>query len=538
MKMKDRNSQLKATLGSMPTRETIKEVASIPAEDTVNKQGYAAYSVADELRLLAMLNTLKLEPQFYRTESETMKELRELIEKLALKEPYFVAQCIVWSRCMGEGMRSINHLAAALLAPFVSGTEWGRRFYAGFNKKTKSGGCIFRMDDMSEIKDVFSALNKSKLTNAMKKGFASVLVNADTYNLCKYKKATIDISNLVHPDIEAAKATVNVDGKEMKVIDALMRGITISADTWETANSDAGQEVAKAVKEGRLSKEKAAEVLKEAKNDNWESLLKDGKLGILAAIRNLRNMLQGARQEVIDAVCTLVQDGDKIRKGLVMPYQLEFASEAVRQSSITSSQQRQVTVALDKGMLAALPNLKNICTGRNLIAIDCSGSMNTVAHGSRSSCSAKAGIMAAMLAKGVNADVIRFGGSSQFVSYNPNDSLSTLADQFGRANMGWTNIASVFELITRQNKVYDRIFILSDNEANHGTVSAAYKEYIRKAASPYVYAIDLAAYGTAPLKNDGKVNYFFGYGYACFDSIAQKEFNPQMHIDKVRQVVI
>ena len=57
-----------------------------------------AYSVADELRLLAMLNTLKVEPQFYRSENDTMKELRDLIERVGLKDPYFVAQAIVWSR--------------------------------------------------------------------------------------------------------------------------------------------------------------------------------------------------------------------------------------------------------------------------------------------------------------------------------------------------------------------------------------------------------------------------------------------------------
>ena len=113
MKMKERNTQLKNALCAMPTKERAKEVVSIPTEDTVNRQGYAAYSLSDELRLISMLNTLKLDPQFYRSESETMTELRDLIERIGSKDPYFVAQAIVYSRCMGEGMRSINHLAAA-----------------------------------------------------------------------------------------------------------------------------------------------------------------------------------------------------------------------------------------------------------------------------------------------------------------------------------------------------------------------------------------------------------------------------------------
>ena len=81
MKMKERNAQLKNALCAMPTKERAKEVVSIPTEDTVNRQGYAAYSLSDELRLISMLNTLKLEPQFYRSESETMTELRDLVER-------------------------------------------------------------------------------------------------------------------------------------------------------------------------------------------------------------------------------------------------------------------------------------------------------------------------------------------------------------------------------------------------------------------------------------------------------------------------
>ena len=121
MKMIDRNAQLKAALGAMAPKERVVEVMNIKSEDTVNRQGFKAYALDDKLRLITMLNTLKLQPQFYRTETEQMVELRDLIERIAVKDPYFVAQAIVYSRCVGEGMRSVNHLAAALLAPYASG---------------------------------------------------------------------------------------------------------------------------------------------------------------------------------------------------------------------------------------------------------------------------------------------------------------------------------------------------------------------------------------------------------------------------------
>ena len=168
---------------------SIIEANSIPTEDTVNIQGHAAYSIDDELRLIAMLNTLKLEPQYYRSENETMRELRDLIERIGLKDPYFVCQAIKYSRCMRDGMRSINHLAAALISPFISGKDYAKRFYGLYNKKTQEGGCIFRPDDMSEIKEVYNALNKGTLSNAMKKGFAKAIEALDTYQLGKYKSS-------------------------------------------------------------------------------------------------------------------------------------------------------------------------------------------------------------------------------------------------------------------------------------------------------------------------------------------------------------
>lgn len=550
MKMKERNTQLKNALGAMPTKERAKEVVSIPKEDTVNRQCYAAYSLSDELRLISMLNTLKLEPQFYRSESAIMTELRDLIERIGTKDPYFVAQAIVYSRCMGEGMRSINHLAAALVAPFISGEEYAKRFYGLFDKKNQKGGCIYRPDDMKEIKDVYVALNGNrKLSNSMKKGFASAIEHLDAYQLAKYKGAIIDIANLSHPKSSLSLAEIDVNGKKMKVIDAIMQGITVSADTWEVANSEAGQEVAKAVKAGKLTKDEAKEVLAKAKNDNWEGLLVEGKLGILAALRNVRSMLLNPRKEVIDALCSLVSNGDAIRKGKIMPYQIDYAYEVVKQEFATTADGRRVMDALEKGYEESVPNLAEALPGKTCVMVDCSGSMHTRCHNGNSrntiatDASEKAGLIAATIAKATNADVVRFGSSAGFYSYSRSESVFSLGRKIGNANMGGTSIASAFDLIRKEKRAYDRVIILSDNECNSPSywsgswVSGAYKNYVRAVASPYVYAVDLASYGTVPVAGD-KVNYYFGYGTAMFDDIATKEFKPTMHIDKVRKVVI
>ena len=542
MKMKERNAQLKSALGAMAPVKRIIEANSIPAPDTTNIQGYEAYSLDDELRLLAMLNVIKLEPQYYRSENKTMQELRDLIERIGLKDPYFVCQAIKYSRCMRDGMRSINHLAAALVAPFITGKDYAKRFYSLYNKKTKEGGCIFRPDDMSEIKEVYNALNTATLSNAMKKGFASTIESLDNYQLSKYKKSIIDIANLVHPNSNKSTATITIDEKEWKTLDVIMQGLTVSADTWEVANSEAGQLVAQAVKEGKLDKEEAQKVLSEAKNDNWESLLTEGKLGILAALRNIRSMMKNPRPEVIKELCKLISNPIAIKNGMIMPYQMDLAYEVLKQEFSNSEYCKATLNVLTTGLELSIPNLANALPGKTLVMIDCSGSMldNCYQKGKKIKTTAcdKAGLLTAMIAKATNCDVIRFGSNAHYVDYDFDINVFDLGKVFSKPNMGCTNIGAAFDCARNAGKAYDRIILLSDNEANSGCVCSSYKRYIHDICSPYIYCVDLAAYGSIPIKNHDKVNYYFGYGYSLFDDIANKEFNPLAHIEKVKQVKI
>lgn len=547
------NQLLKKSLGSLPTKERIVESTNMPAPDTTNRCGAPAYSLSDELRLLSMLNTLKLEgDQYYRSESETMKELRNLIEKIAMKDPYFVAQMIVWSRCKGEGMRSINHLAATLLAPFISGQDWGRRFYSSWNKKDQKGGCIFRLDDMSEILGIFSSLNQTKLTNAMKKGFAKVLETVDSYQLLKYKKTSLDVMNLCHPNSAISLAEIEYEGKKLKTLDAIKQGLSVSAETWEAAQSEAGQIVAKAVREGKLTQEEAEKTLEQAKSNNWNELLKDGKLGILAALRNIRSILKVTNtRENIDLLCKLLSNGELIVKGKVMPYQIDIAYQVLEDEFRGWQYASEIESALLKGYELSVPNLKEALPGKTCVMVDCSGSMWNCCYNSatkktisKTACE-KAGLIAATIAKSCDCDIIQFEDSAKFFTPNLKHNVFTLGKEIANSYLGGTCIGAAFDLIRKNKKKYDRIILLSDNECNRSHdwygrnwVNDDYKNYVREVCSPYVYCIDFCAYGTVPVANPGKVNYYFGYGYSMFNDIASKEFNPEAHLEEVKKIVI
>jgi len=541
--MSKTNSKLKSIIGEKKPIQQLVVANNIPKPDTVNQQGLPAYSQDKWLKLLTMLNTLKLEPQYYRTELKTLKELQDLIQVCATENVYFTCQCIVYSRCMGEGMRTISHAAAVFVAPYLSGQEFAKNFYSSWDKKKEKGGIIYRPDDMSEILSGFIALNpigNTKLTNAMKKGFKSTLENMETYHILKYKSSLIDVINLVHPSPSKSQATVMVDEKEIYTIDAIMQGMNVSADTWEVNQGNAGQIVAQAVRDGKIDDTEAKEMLIQAKADNWEELLNTNKLGILAGIRNLRNILiNNPTQITINKVCDLVSNPKLIREGKIMPYQLDVANE-IMLSEFSNSHSRQISQAINKGYELAVPNLREMLTGNNIVYLDQSGSMGMpiVIKGNKNSktnCISKAALIAATIVKATNADIIAFGATAKYISYNPNLDLFTLANQLSSANMGGTNLSTAWQLAQKSDNKYDRVFILSDNEVNKGSTYNAYISYLRNIGNPYVYSVDLGGYGTNSIVGD-KVRYYYGYGFSMFDDIATSEFNANHHIDKVRKI--
>lgn len=539
---KKRNSKLVKRLAGLETVPNIIEASKIPAPNTVNRQGFAAYGLDKWLRLLSMLNTSKVEPQFYRSVGATLKELGLLIEACAKENKYLTAQCIVYSRCKGEGLRTINQVAATLLAKYLSGEDWAKRFYSLWNKKGQRGGVIFRADDIAEIVNIYTFINNKAITNQMKKGFKIALENLDTYSLLKYKNDLIDIINIVHPNPEFSKATVDFKGQKVSTFEALMKGYNVSADTWEVAQGDAGQEVAKALRENKITKTEANDFLVEAKADNWKGLLEDGKLGILAALRNIRSILSNKPDtKTIGLLCKLLSNKDAILGGKIFPYQIDLAQEVVK-SEFNSIDSRTVLTALNTGFMESLPNFKLLLTGRTLVIIDMSGSMHKrIVDPNRkttyvSSCSDKAALIGAAIAKGANADVIVFGGRATYVNYNPNQDVFTMANSF-KANMGSTNLAAAWQLAASKGVKYDRVIILSDNECNRGSTYSAYRDYVIKSGSPYVYSVDMAAYGTQAILGDN-VRYYYGYGNAMFQDIANAEFNASYHLDKVKEIVI
>lgn len=577
------NTNLVNKINSRSTTKSVveKPVYVAPAHDTVNTQGLGAYTKNVFTNLLTLLNTLKLDgDQFYRTENKATKDVIAAVKGAALVDPYFTAQCIRWSRTNGEGLRSVTQLASAVLAEFITGKEFAKYFYARYNKGNKVGGVVFRIDDAVQIANVYFGLTKANsLPNSIRKGFVMALESADTYELAKYKNSgLVDLMNLVHPNAANSNATVEVDGEKyrailqakakatkvagksdfyneklksatgktvtIKTLDALVLGVPFVANTHETRNTQAGQIVAEAKKSGKITEREAVQLMEEAVSGNFKELLQTGKLGILACVRNLVRMVTNkVDNETIQLVVKLLTNGEAIRKSLVHPMQLDLAYEMLSATHSDDSNARIFMSALQKGFELAMPNFT--LGGRVCIMVDVSGSMGTAvfSEGARNSYSVtaakKAFLIAAVLAKASNGDVILFDDSARNISYTPTLGVFDLANEIERTAKrygGSTSIAAPFRLITSNKKAYDKIILLSDNEANSGGSTAkAAQSYFNTVQPAMVYAVDLAAYGTTQLKGDN-VFELYGYGFSMFEDMAKREFDANAHLTEVKEV--
>lgn len=145
-----------------------------PKAKTQNLAGGQAYKQSDKLALISLLLTSFVNDQFYRKVDQTLEELRNLLKKV---EPEFAAKAAIYARD-NFGMRSISHALAGELAPYLSGTEYGSKFY---------DKVIIRPDDMLEILAYYQENVGDKIPNSMKKGFAKSFDRFDDYQIAKWK---------------------------------------------------------------------------------------------------------------------------------------------------------------------------------------------------------------------------------------------------------------------------------------------------------------------------------------------------------------
>lgn len=367
----------------------------------------------------------------------------------------FAGKCAMFTR-NDLGQRSTAQLVAAML----NGQSFERKrdFYKAF---------CHRPDDMSEI---FAAVDMlgGKRSHAMIRGFADYMSGLSEYSVMKYQMKgkrynMYDLINIIHPK--------NGNG----VIDDYMNGKLEAADTWEV-NISTGQ-------------------------DNWKNMVEGNRLGYLALIRNLNNILdedvddEWVKRNLVDQLINEVS----IKKSLVFPYQIYTAYRNLKVQSFV------VITALDTAFRIACGNMPKM-DGNSVIMLDVSGSMDD-RYGDKSSLTIKevGACYAAALYINGNCDFIKFGNRAKSATFKKAcGPFQVIREMCDNDNCGYgTDIAPAFGLIN--DKKYDRIFVVSDMQVmgkqnrfwgwgNSVDGMSNYRSYCAANGRTILYSFDLGNY--------------------------------------------
>lgn len=328
---------------------------------------------------------------------------------------------------------------------------------------------VQRPDELTEFLAIYWKNGRQPLSAQVKKGLARAFTKFNAYQLAKYNREGAvklrDVLFLCH----AKPKNSMQEALWKQLIDDTLQ----SPDTWEVALS-AGAD----------------------KRETWERLLSENKLGTLALLRNLRNMVRANVPE------TLIEEAlGKAKIDKVLPFRFLSAAKATP----------QLEDVLEPLMFKALEG-KNKLLGKTALLVDGSGSMFGTNVSKRSDLTRfDAACALAVLVREVceSCNIYIFSYDCYQLSPRRGFALKDLLDQ--TAESGGTNIQTALDVVASDG--YDRIVVITD-EQSHQRVSGPLE-------GSNAYMINVASY-----KNGvgyGKWNHIDGFSEAVLDWIYEYE---------------
>lgn len=278
---------------------------------------------------------------------------------------------------------------------------------------------IQRADEVSEFLTIYWRNGKTPIAKQVKKGLARALTKFDAYQLAKYDREKAirlrDVLFMVHakPKDEAQAALWK----------QLVDGTLPSPDTWEVALSGGAD-----------------------KRETFERMLREGTLGYLALLRNLRNMTEAGVDEA------LIRDAVLARRGAqrVLPFRYVAAARACPRLEPVIDQ------ALSEAV-AAMP----VLPGRTAILVDVSGSMDAKLSAKSDLSRADA---AAALASIIHGDLRVFSFSNAVVEVPPRRGMAGVDAILRSQPHGGTALAEAVAAINKQVP-HDRLIVITDEQS-------------------------------------------------------------------------
>jgi len=390
-------------------------------------EGAPARHISPEMQLRrSVLACLLWESQFYEDGVEIAGRIAELVPKVAAEK---VAALAVEAREQSK----LRHV------PLLLVREMARHKTHRAAVSDTLARVIQRADELAEFVAVYWKDGRVPLSGQVKKGLAAAFPKFDEYQLAKYDRGgpikLRDVLFLCH-----AKPR---DEAQAAVWKRLIWGRLTTPDTWEVALSSGAD-----------------------KREAWERLLREQKLGALALLRNLRNMLEAGVDEPL--VLNALREMSAAR---VLPFRfLAAARHAPRWEE-----------ALEQAMLKSLASADKL-PGRTIALVDVSGSMTAPLSRRSEMQRTDAAYGLAVLLREVGREVAVFSFSDSLVEVPARRgfALRDAIDTSQRHN--GTYLGKAVEELNRKEK-YDRLIVVTDEQA-HDTVPAPHgKGYVINVAS-------------------------------------------------------
>jgi 60 kDa SS-A/Ro ribonucleoprotein len=389
-------------------------------------EGALAATLTDEQRLRrSVLASMLWEDEFY----EDGESISARIEKLASKlDPEIVARLAIEARSE-MNLRHVPLLLLTVIAKTGAGRE---RLVAD-----TVAAVVQRADEITELVAIYWRNGRRPLAAQMKKGLARAFDAFDAYQLAKYDRPgpirLRDVLFLVHAKPKAAE--------QAEVWRKLAENDLESPDTWEVALSGGAD-----------------------RRETFERLLRQGKLGYLALLRNLRGMGEAGVDEALVRAAILDRKGAK----RVLPFRFVAAARAAPRYD---AELNEALVAVVRGE----PKL----AGRTIVLVDVSGSMQ--APLSRRS-DLKRMDAAAALALVVNGDTRVFSFSDHVKEVPSRLGLAGI-DAIVRSQP--SNGTWLGKAVTQVNGLpHDRLIVVTDEQSHDAVpVPVARQAYMINVAS-------------------------------------------------------
>ena len=495
-------------------------------KEILNYEGEKAYMMTPEEELYSAVMTTGLSNISYEKGDDRLERIKSLIDK---NDPEFVAKLAVYTR-KEMHLRSVPLVLATELAKEIAGSDLVSRTV---------DGVVQRADEITELLAYYQLSNKrtetkklNRLSKQIQKGLAKSFNRFDEYQFAKYnRKAEVTMKDalfLVHPKAK--------NDDQQTIFNKIAHNMLETPYTWEVELSVLGQ--TKFINEAER---------KLAFKNKWEELIFSNKLGYMATLRNLRNILEAeVSSKAMEKVCRYLADEKAVANSKQLPFRFLAAYRELK--VVDSPYLSSVFEALEEAVAQSAQNIKGFGFDTSVvIAADVSGSMQKSVSQKSKVLLYDIGLLMSMILQSKCQNVVTgiFGDRWLRVSMPKNGILRNVDAFYKReGEVGYsTNGYLVIEDLIRRKEKVDKVMLFTDaqlwdSNSNQNSFEYSWAKYKALAPKAKLYIFDLAGYGRQPIdikRND--VHLIAGWSDKIFDVLNALE-DQKSAIEIIQKVVL